>query len=236
MPSFRKFSPGREHWPPGAAVPRHIHDQGYAAIVLAGAYEESGSAGRVRLGPGDVILHQPFDAHLDRFASRGAVLFNLALPTAMARAAIGTLADPDAILRHAETDPTTASALLLSQFIEAPRAAIDWPDLLAADILRNPSCRLDAWARAHCLAPATLSRGFLRVFGVTPAKFRSETRARLAFALIAKDDAALAGIATDAGFADQSHMTRAVTSLTGAPPASWRRGSNRFKTSLPRAV
>ena len=32
----------------------------------------------------------------------------------------------------------------------------------------------------------------------------------------------LAEIAAETGFADQPHMTRAITALTGAPPRAWR--------------
>ena len=91
------------------------------------------------------------------------------------------------------------------------------------------ACRLDAWAARHGLAPASVSRGFGRTFGVTPAAFRLEARARLAFERIVSGAQPLADVAQATGFADQAHMSRAVRALTGAPPAAWR-GSNRFKT------
>jgi AraC-like DNA-binding protein len=74
-----------------------------------------------------------------------------------------------------------------------------------------------------------LSRGFKKLFGVTPASFRMEARAGQAFALIADGDAPLAAIAAAAGFADQAHMSRVLLALTGSPPRAWRK-SNPFKT------
>jgi AraC family transcriptional regulator len=36
----------------------------------------------------------------------------------------------------------------------------------------------------------------------------------------------LAAVATDCGFADQSHFTRIFTSIMGMPPGVWRRQCN----------
>jgi AraC-like DNA-binding protein len=107
---------------------------------------------------------------------------------------------------------------------------MDWPDMLAADLLKNPQTRLDGWARAHGLAAETVSRGFRKVFGVSPAAFRAQARAQSAFARIVGNDAPLAAVAAEAGFADQAHMSRATKALTGRTPASWRRSSP-FKTA-----
>lgn len=109
----------------------------------------------------------------------------------------------------------------MKQQLLPPRVSVDdWPDLLARDLLANPGLRLDTWAGQHHLAPATLSRGFARVFATSPAAFRCEARAQIALALIAKG-VALSDIAASGGFSDQPHMTRAVTALTGRPPGYW---------------
>ncbi len=225
---FARTADGRERWAASHTIPRHCHDRPYAAVILAGSYEECGSRGRFRVSAGDVLLHDAFDAHLDRFQSRGAQILNLVMETPPF--GLGRIDDPDAIARAAERDPVQARAQLRLQLREAPRAAEDWPDVLAQELLRNPACRLDRWADAHGLCAETVSRGFGKMFAVTPAAFRAEARTRRAFAAIAGSDAPLACIAAVAGFADQAHMTRAVRALTGAPPARWRK-SNRFKTA-----
>jgi AraC-like DNA-binding protein len=84
-------------------------------------------------------------------------------------------------------------------------------------------------SECHGLTPATVSRGFARVFETSPAAFRAEARALRAFARITAGGRSLAGIAAVAGFADQAHMTRAIRALTGRPPGHWLR-SIRFKT------
>jgi AraC-like DNA-binding protein len=227
---------GREKWHASAIAPRHRHDHRYAAIVLSGSYEECGSAGRFRVGPGDVLLHDRFDAHLDRFGRDGATIMNLADAGRCLRTGkVGRVSDPDAIARTAETDPRSARIQLDEQLTSAARSPEDWPDLLAADILCDPGLCIGAWAAAHDLAPETVSRGFRSVFGLTPAGFRVEARAHRALAAIVAGTEPLAAIAASCGFADQAHMSRATRTLTGQTPIYWRRRSSSFKTAANRA-
>jgi AraC-like DNA-binding protein len=221
--------PRRQSFTPNYTITRHRHDTAYVAIVLSGSYEECGNRGRFRVGAGDVLMHDAFDAHLNRFHFAGAQVLNLMVTDWMPSFSIGQIRDPDAIARAAELDPLEAPASLLAQLREGYREFPDWPDILAADILRDPNCRLDSWARTHGLAAETISRGFSRVFGITPASFRAEARAHRAFELIVHGVAPLGSIAISAGFADQAHMCRAVRALTGLAPSWWRR-SNAFKT------
>ena len=208
-------------------MPRHRHAEAYAAVVLSGAYEECGNAGRFRADPGDVLIHAPFDAHLDRIGPGGAQVLNLALPS-LPLAGKGRIADPDAVARLAALSPARAAEELLRQWQPVAEPADDWPDRLARSLRRDPNIRLDDWAAAHNLAPETLSRGFARVFGISPSAYRLESRAARAYSAIAGSLRPLVEIALATGFADQAHMTRAVRRLTGLPPGRWR--SSPFKT------
>lgn len=230
--AFARITSGRESWGARHCIPRHTHDRAYAAIVLSGGYEECGNHGRFRARTGDVLLHDAFDAHLDRFQCSGAQLLNLVVPSSARSFCIGRVSDPDSIAQTAERDPVEACMQLLEQLREKDCAPLDWPDILARDLVADPDRRLDAWASEHGLAAETVSRGFGKVFGLTPASFRAEARARRAFALIGGSDAPLAVIAAAAGFADQSHLSRSTRALTGRPPGFWRR-SNPFKTECP---
>lgn len=235
MPAFAKTASGREHWCGGARVPRHRHATAYAALVLSGSYEECGSRGRFRVGAGDVLVHDAFDAHLDRFDACGAEILNLPISTeSRSWFVLGCVGDGDKIARMAESNVESASVLLLETMTERREPTKDWPARLATDLLDDPQCRLDRWAAAHHLAAETISRGFVCVFGVTPAAFRAEARARRALDRIMRSAASLADVAASSGFADQAHMTRAIKTLTGAPPGAWR--SNRFKTAPPTAA
>ena len=63
-----------------SALGRHVHERAYAALVLSGGYEEAGDHGRFRVKASDVIFHEQFEAHLDRFCETGVVVLNLRLP------------------------------------------------------------------------------------------------------------------------------------------------------------
>ena len=231
MKAFARIVSGREEWHPNTRAPRHRHEQAYAAVVLAGSYEECGCVGRFRVGPGDVLLHARFDSHLDRFGHKGARILNL-VDTGWSLQArnVAQVADADAIARTAETDPISASLQLHEQLIETTHSPGDWPDMLASDLLCDPQLTIGAWAAAHGLAAETVSRGFRRVFGLTPASFRAEARTRRALAGIIGSAESLASIAVVCGFADQAHMSRATKALTGQTPAYWQQRSNPFKT------
>lgn len=213
---------GREDWQGSVRFPRHRHSDAYAAVVLTGGYEECGSFGRIRVGPGDVLLHARFDAHLDRFGKAKTEILNLPLPVDFPEVRVAKLRDPDAIVRLAERNSVAAALLVLSQIIPREDTFYDWPDRLAADLCSPDFPGFGQWARNNGLAPETVTRGFVRSFGLTPSRFRLERRAHDAFARITRSADPLAQIAIESGFADQAHMTRAIRSLTGAPPSSWR--------------
>ena len=219
---------GRHDWRGASRLPRHRHREAYAALVLAGGYEESGSRGRFRVCAGQVLLHRMFDAHLNGFVAGGARILNLPL-LRQPSFGLGAVGDPDYIVRLAESDLPAATEALLAQVRPLKPRPADWPDLLAQELCGSATLSLQEWADRHGLAPATVSRGFRRVFATSPARFRAESRAQQALALIGRGTDSLAAIAARAGYADQAHMTRAVTGLTGRAPGYWFR-SNRFKT------
>lgn len=210
---------------------RHAHRRAYAALVLSGGYEEAGDHGRFRVTAGDVIFHEQFEAHLDRFSEAGAVVLNLVLPIGCScPVAIARVADPDSVARLAETSRREAVDLLYSVAISKTLSPADWPDELAAALLRNPSFKLSQWGETNGIPPWAVSRGFSLVFGISPEAFRARIRARHALKRIHDTQSPLASIAADLGFADQAHMSRSVKQLVGIAPQAWRSAANGFKT------
>jgi AraC-like DNA-binding protein len=202
---------------------RHVHRRGYAALVLSGGFEEAGDFGRFRVEPGEVVLHDAFEGHLDRFPASGAVILNLPLPSGVpAEGGPRRVEDPDRIVRLAEVDEARAAELLLASVRPVEPRCADWPDALARDLLGDPDLRLGAWSEARGIPPWTVCRGFVRIFGISPLRYRARVRARRAWKMVQGTGRPLATIAAELGFADQSHMTRSVAALTGHPPHSWR--------------
>jgi AraC-like DNA-binding protein len=214
---------GRQFRSAFTLLPRHRHPSSYLALVLSGGYEEAGDRGRRQVGPGDVVMHGAFEAHLNRYHARGSEVLCLALPRRMEPGtAVMRVPDSDRVVRLAERDPKEAVRFLLTNAEPSPGCLLDWPDELARELARDPQLRLQDWARRHCLADATVSRGFRQVFGITPSAFRAQLRGRIAWQRVLGCGEPLAFIATDSGFFDQAHMTRTVRALTGRPPGAWR--------------
>lgn len=220
--------PARQRIDPGA-LPRHRHAHGYVAVVVAGGYEEAGDAGRRHVAPGDIVVHQAFEAHLNRTPRAGAQVLNLPLPHGEF-AAFGRIDDLDGLVRLADRDPHAATAQLNEGFHPIATVPRDWPDLLAEALAQGDGASLGAWASRLGLSAEHLSRGFGKVFGVTPQRFRWEARARAALRDLTLTDMPLAELAAAHGFADQAHLTRSLRAFSGRTPGAWR-ASNPFKTA-----
>ena len=113
------------------------------------------------------------------------------------------------------THATTHARPLLSQTlnpIARARARID-------DDPSSPLTLTDLATEAG-MSRFQLLRGFAHEMGLPPHAYRMQRRVILARQLIASG-APLADAATTAGFADQSHMTRAFVRLMGMTPANY---------------
>lgn len=228
-PGFRRITPGIESFRSSFSLPRHRHLRAYATIVLAGSVEESGYVGRIRATAGDVLIHPALDCHANRMVSAGVKLIRLYWSDTDGPGGLYRLDEVDALARTAEKDVDEA-ALLLEHALRMklpppPGRRNDWPDVLAAALTQNASMAIGAWAEANGLAPETVSRGFAVAYGVAPAAFRAELRARAAWLRVTRGCDCLCSIAAETGFADQAHMTRWIHRVTGAPPSFWRRES-----------
>ncbi|HEV2599409.1 AraC family transcriptional regulator [Sphingopyxis sp.] len=212
--------------PAATDIARHHHREPYATLVLAGAYEEAGDAGRIAAYEGEILLHGPFSAHRDRISAKRTVVLDLPLPfDGRDWPARAQVADPDHIVRLAECDAVEAVAALLDCLAPALAAEDDdLPDRLSAALRTAESPRIGEWAAAHGQSREHVSRSFEKLYGVSPAAYRADCRAKRAWRMIVAGDDCLAGVAVEAGYADQAHMTRAVTKLTGMSPRRWRTG------------
>jgi len=222
--SLREVRPGREFIPAGQGAPRHRHLDAYALVVVKGVVAQSNYAGRVVARAGDLLLQPTLDCHANALQSPGVEILRLPWDRMEGLGGLYRVRDLDALVRQAERDPLQAAAIVALEVAAAQRQrpADDWPDLLAGDLAADCTERLRDWSDRHGLRPETVSRGFAVAYGVTPARFRRELRTREAWLRITGSGERLSSIASETGFADQAHMTRAVSAMTGAGPRVWR--------------
>jgi AraC-like DNA-binding protein len=149
-------------------------------------------------------------------------------PTPAARSIAGLLADidePVGELSSAAIATTVADGLLaLSGSHAHVDAKVDTQAVEAVrDHLAAHACEQTPAATLEEIAGAdrfTIARHFRFAFGTSPDRYRTQRRLELARAAIA-DGETLARAAADAGFADQSHMTRQFKRTYGMTPSRW---------------
>ncbi|MBT2119131.1 AraC family transcriptional regulator [Dyella sp. LX-66] len=205
----------------------------YATVLLRGCFEQASCAGRMRVAAGDVLVQPTLDCHADRMLSAGLTVLRLAWPRDEGCGGVHAGCDVDMLARLAERDVVEAAAALREQLAcrpTRPSLMEDPADILAAALMQPDAPAINAWAERLGIARETVSRGFTRLYGVSPSRFRADARARAAWLRITGERKPLAAIAGDCGFADQAHMTRSVSRLTGATPTAWRARSHSFKT------
>ena len=219
---FAKAPIGRQRHPANQRLERHCHDNAFATVVLSGGYLEAGDEGRRTLEAGDVLIHRAYEAHLDCFSRRGAQVLILPVANAATLPVFGQIADPDRLVHIVRRSPQDAWAALAENLLAGDRRHQDWPDALAEQLRCHPALSLAQWAQETGLRPETVSRGFQLAYGSSPKAFRAHARTRAALDHIRHTPLPLADIAAKLGFADQAHMSRAVTGLTGRIPRAWR--------------
>jgi len=83
--------------------------------------------------------------------------------------------------------------------------------------------RTEDLATVAGLSPGHFNRAFKQSTGQPPHQYVLQRRVSVASELLEKTDRALADIALDVGFADQSHFSRTYASVTGETPSACRR-------------
>ena len=246
---------------PGVHQPAHAHDDLQITIVLRGSLEERVGATVERATALSVVVKDPGVVHDDRFGTAGALTARLVLGrTALAdlvehpSRARGWRWLHGAVL-------VRPFLRIVRCGVDGHRAfAVDHDDIL--DILAAISARFavptprgeprwladavagirDGWragltvrdvARAAGVHPVYFARCVRRWYRVGAADLLRQARLRQAARHIADADPTIATVAYASGFADESHLNREFSQVTGVPPARFRRLASAFEAQRP---
>jgi AraC-like DNA-binding protein len=233
------------------SFPRHSHDQYGVGVLLSGAQRSWSGIGPVESFPGDVITVNPGEMHdgipVDRCVRRWRILYfdQTYLAREMMREMTRevefispSLRNPSlqalvqSLFNHVMGDPLAAEESLVRAIAQLlspdrrPRASSKrlTPAIakVRARIDADPAGRMtlsDLAALAE-VGRYHLIRAFAGEVGATPHAYVVQRRVRLARQLLLQG-AALADAAQQAGFADQSHMSRAFVRQYGVPPGRY---------------
>ncbi|MDB4906557.1 MAG: AraC family transcriptional regulator [Gemmatimonadetes bacterium] len=228
--------------PAGFMTPRHAHAGHHFLFVASGCVEDHGLARAERYEPGQVRESPDMDRHLLRapVAAR-VVLVSLhhrddvewpRSPASRRTHPPGSF-DAQALLRALEDDDPCPRELEEHALSLLGRPRIEE---CAAPWLRRVRDRLHAgWRDASTLASLCaeagvsrehVTRSFRAAYGCTMSEYARRLQVEYVRSRLA-GDTPLALLAREAGFADQSHMTRVVQQALGAPPGRLREALRR---------
>ncbi len=201
----------------------HRHADAYAALVLDGSHVEVSVDGPRECTPGTLVLHPRFHAHGNRFGRSGARVINLTLPmNTYDGSRVVRVHDLRETRRCFEHGDPVALQALLADATPAPERDDDdsWRAAFLA-ALRDDDAPIAVIARRVGVSAAYASRALLRSHGMGPQALRRELRFRRALMLLGSGYR-LVDVAQQAGFADQSHMTRTMRAHSGLTPSQLR--------------
>ena len=223
-------------------LPQHAHGDAFATVIVDGGFREISAGSSVDCGPLDVVVHAPGARHVDQFSGRKTRCLSVQ-GGSFERSAL--LATPGAssialhILREFRNPDAFSSmvveAMMLELFVAAERQREDarpprWLVQVRNTIDRRfqESLTLTGLAQSADVHPAHLARAFRRHYRTTVGELLRELRVAYARQRLASP-APLQEIAHAAGFADQSHFTRAFRRATGLTPGQYRRALSAFQ-------
>ena len=224
------------------SIPAHDHETPYLSLVLRGRYTEALKGRKIHLHTGAAVMHPAGERHEDRFAETTDLLV-LELPGRLAEheafsdsrmvegpaiARIGAtlireLRDGDDVSELVVEGAMHELGALLARSRRPPRKSGGVASRADSMIRERFSESISVGTIAEAIGthPAHLSRSFQEQAGCT---IGERIRARRVEHVCAKlaSDSRLAEIALEAGFADQSHMTRVFRRLVGTTPGVYR--------------
>jgi len=232
----------------GDVIPTHSHTHRYLFVPLEGALLEHAIHRDHECSRGWLVFNEAGESHHDCVLGRGASGLNIEIPSHWVQGfddrgarlapvvyghagpsiwAIGMLQLAMTLVDGLQTLRVEESMVALLDALRPARS----PDRSAAmfdaveDAIRAPgrsAIRLGDIANAAGVHPAHLCRTFRRRHGCTISQYAARVRADRALIDILRTSEPVARIAALHGYADQAHLTRAISRQYGAPPGRLR--------------
>jgi AraC family transcriptional regulator len=236
---------------PRIYLPWHTHESAYFNVMLEGTYIKTEVSRSWILSPFTLTFHPAGERHADRFYEAGGRVFDLEFDEVWLKRASesGHVLDQpiqftgglpvwlgyrlsDELRRADGASPLAMEGLaleILGEVSRTPVPSLETPpprwleqvrELLHAQFAENLAIK--EIATRVGVHPVHLARAFRTYHRCTIGEYVRHLRVEYARREIFRSDTPLAQIALDAGFVDQSHLTRTFKRLTGMTPARFR--------------
>ena len=221
-------------------IPTHRHVNDYLCIVLAGGFTEQEGHRWHDRRRGCVFPHPAGEPHHDRFGPKGAMCVNLHFPAGEAAPVIEQPCSPFATVA-AEKLAFELAASSRDELVMASLAAEIMGDLFPAPALSKDRCGwigriVEAisdqperrWSLSELAGiadrhPVHVAQSFRAKTGISLGAFQRLRRLTVLSLALRRADDALAMLAAEFGYCDQSHMTSEFRTAFGVSPGRYRR-------------
>jgi AraC family transcriptional regulator len=233
----------------GRKLPSHTHESAYFGLLLAGSYSERCTHRSAEYNPFTMGFHPPALTHSDEVGRCGSRMFCVELRDTYLSRVRPFLTAPQFVPDLCASEVTWLGLRLYRSFAGETLSALELEELCGDMLERMGSPQVGtessrpAWLRRALellhesyresltlegiaaqvgVHPIHLSRVFRKHFGCTMAEFMNRLRVQYACRALAGGWPDLATVASEAGFADQSHLGRVFKARTGQTPAKFR--------------
>ena len=248
------FTVTESRYAPEARIARHDHQLASLNVVLAGGYDEGFGRHRRRGDPGVVIIHPEGEHHDEVHDPVVATVLTIEidsgfLPTL--RPVTRMFDEPwhrtdfsfvtaayrlrSTLTRGDQLSSVVIESTILEMIARLDASSLrdssgavwllDVRDRLEAEFCVIPT--MEALSEQAGVHPVHLARAFRRRFGCSVGDYVRRLQVGKAALMLEGGGEPLAAVAFEAGFADQSHMTRRVHAETGSTPGAWRQRGSR---------
>jgi AraC family transcriptional regulator len=228
----------------------HLHAMPFFLLLLDGSYSETSGSVTINYTPLTLGFHAAMMSHSDTIGPNGARMFTIELGKTWEEAIMYYGKMPAHVFELHGGEPSwlalrlyaelqkpvdvahfTIESLLFELCAYLSRVESDdarepeWLEPVVRDLQERfrEKLALRELAKKAAVHPSHLAKAFHRFQGRPIGDYVTGLRVQFAARQIAAGESSLRLIAADAGFADQSHLTRVFKEFTGMPPAQYRR-------------